>query len=414
MDPGDAAPTTIRLEPEMPSNHAPVPIGRRLLTVTAGAAFGLVLFLGGYATMAQLDGGGTTTGTTVQATEAAGGSANPTTGESGADASTSLSTFPIPTSGPYVLATLENGSFALAGTVPDADTSNRLLAAAEATYPSVQSELAIDAQTGPADWLANSHHVVEILAMATNGVALVSDGQVQLSLQVPTAADADRIELAISERTGLPVAVEFADLSNLAAPTLTVSGIGGQISLGGRVPNDEIKDEPRRAATEAFGQGNVLEQLVVDETVHTSPWMFDPGSLFGPLSKFPELDVRVEGEVLTGYVRGGYAFDPNSADPQPASPEVISFGVDLMNRDPDLILIVEAHTDSDGPDEVNLALSQQRADAVAALFTNAGIDESRITAVGRGETEPLTEDESDAGKARNRRVELQFSSLAGG
>jgi outer membrane protein OmpA-like peptidoglycan-associated protein len=67
---------------------------------------------------------------------------------------------------------------------------------------------------------------------------------------------------------------------------------------------------------------------------------------------------------------------------------------------------IEAHTDSQGNDAANLQLSQQRADAVAQALRAAGVPAARLRAIGRGETDPLTDNGSAAGRARNRRVEI--------
>jgi outer membrane protein OmpA-like peptidoglycan-associated protein len=69
-------------------------------------------------------------------------------------------------------------------------------------------------------------------------------------------------------------------------------------------------------------------------------------------------------------------------------------------------LRVEAHTDDQGPDAANLALSQKRADAVKKALVDAGIGGSRITAVGRGEAAPVADNATADGRARNRRVEI--------
>ena len=67
---------------------------------------------------------------------------------------------------------------------------------------------------------------------------------------------------------------------------------------------------------------------------------------------------------------------------------------------------VEAHTDSQGADAANLALSQQRADAVRQVLLAAGVPSGRVKAVGKGESDPLTDNGTAEGRARNRRVEM--------
>ncbi len=67
---------------------------------------------------------------------------------------------------------------------------------------------------------------------------------------------------------------------------------------------------------------------------------------------------------------------------------------------------IEAHTDSQGADAANLALSQKRADAVRQALQAQGIPAARLSAMGKGETDPLTGNDSPEGRARNRRVEI--------
>jgi outer membrane protein OmpA-like peptidoglycan-associated protein len=67
---------------------------------------------------------------------------------------------------------------------------------------------------------------------------------------------------------------------------------------------------------------------------------------------------------------------------------------------------VNGYTDSQGDDAANLVLSQQRAEAVRFTLQSAGIASGRLTAVGRGEANPVADNASAAGRARNRRVEI--------
>ena len=70
---------------------------------------------------------------------------------------------------------------------------------------------------------------------------------------------------------------------------------------------------------------------------------------------------------------------------------------------------IEGHTDSQGVDAKNLALSQKRADAVKSYLLRNGIDASRLTATGYGETIPKADNKTSAGRALNRRVEFKLA-----
>ena len=80
--------------------------------------------------------------------------------------------------------------------------------------------------------------------------------------------------------------------------------------------------------------------------------------------------------------------------------------VDLLQTEPDKKIRVEGHTDSRGDAEANLQLSAQRADAVREALISLGVSADRITATGMGEDFPIASNEDEAGRARNRRVDV--------
>lgn len=71
---------------------------------------------------------------------------------------------------------------------------------------------------------------------------------------------------------------------------------------------------------------------------------------------------------------------------------------------------IDGHTDNSGTAEHNQALSLSRAQSVAMVMTQSGFTESRLTAVGRGETSPIADNDSVDGRQRNRRVNIIISS----
>jgi outer membrane protein OmpA-like peptidoglycan-associated protein len=70
---------------------------------------------------------------------------------------------------------------------------------------------------------------------------------------------------------------------------------------------------------------------------------------------------------------------------------------------------VIGHTDSQGSDAYNQALSERRASSVAEYLISQGLAPSKVTSQGRGESEPIADNETDAGRAQNRRVELHLN-----
>ena len=104
----------------------------------------------------------------------------------------------------------------------------------------------------------------------------------------------------------------------------------------------------------------------------------------------------------------GIYFDVDKAFIKPESANTITEIANLLKEDPTLRLEITGHTDNTGGNDHNMKLSKDRANAVvAALVGQHGIDASRLTAQGLGASKPVADNGSEAGKAKNRRVELK-------
>lgn len=98
-------------------------------------------------------------------------------------------------------------------------------------------------------------------------------------------------------------------------------------------------------------------------------------------------------------------FDSNSTNVQEMYQLLLKRAAEFMKKYPGTIATIEGHTDSRGNAEHNLEISQIRADSVKSyLVENLGIDPSRIQAVGYGESRPVADNKTSAGRERNRRV----------
>ncbi len=107
--------------------------------------------------------------------------------------------------------------------------------------------------------------------------------------------------------------------------------------------------------------------------------------------------VSVPSEVL-------FAFDSDAlADGAPAALDRV---VQLIREEPRARVTVEGHTDDQGTDDYNLALSERRARAVAAYLAQKGIGGERLTARGLGKSRPAAANDGEEGRKRNRRVEI--------
>ena len=82
---------------------------------------------------------------------------------------------------------------------------------------------------------------------------------------------------------------------------------------------------------------------------------------------------------------------------------------EVLKNNPDTNINIYGHTDSKGSDEYNLSLSDRRAAAVKSYLASKGIASSRMIPMGVGEKEPIATNDTDAGRAQNRRVEFAIT-----
>lgn len=106
------------------------------------------------------------------------------------------------------------------------------------------------------------------------------------------------------------------------------------------------------------------------------------------------------------FITHGILFDINKSFIKPESMGALNEIVKLMKAHDDLKFEIDGHTDSDGNNDTNMKLSQARAEAVKSKLIDMGIETSRLTAKGFGETKPIDKNDSAEGKANNRRVEF--------
>ncbi len=103
---------------------------------------------------------------------------------------------------------------------------------------------------------------------------------------------------------------------------------------------------------------------------------------------------------------GDVLFDFNRADLKAGARTNLSRLVTFLREQEDRDVLIEGHTDSVGSADYNRSLSQRRAEAVRLFLVDSGISPSRSVARGFGEARPVASNDNDAGRQRNRRVEI--------
>lgn len=102
----------------------------------------------------------------------------------------------------------------------------------------------------------------------------------------------------------------------------------------------------------------------------------------------------------------GTEFEPWQTNPNPGTLRTMYAVAQILRAYPNSRVTLVGHTDNDGTAEQNLALSRARVRRMAALLIRSGIQERRISIDGRGMTQPVADNNSLAGRAKNRRIEL--------
>jgi outer membrane protein OmpA-like peptidoglycan-associated protein len=105
-------------------------------------------------------------------------------------------------------------------------------------------------------------------------------------------------------------------------------------------------------------------------------------------------------------------FDFNKYNLKPEANEKLAMVSGILLSQPDLKIQIEGYTDNIGSDEYNQKLSQERADQVRDYITAHGISASNVTATGFGKADPIADNSTNAGRAKNRRVQLVVSGNA--
>ena len=103
----------------------------------------------------------------------------------------------------------------------------------------------------------------------------------------------------------------------------------------------------------------------------------------------------------------GVTFKAGSAELVPSSLKTLNSAIAGLKRNTKAKVEIEGHTSSEGSDELNQTLSEERAASVRAYMINKGISPDRVTAVGYGSSKPKADNATEAGRKANRRIEIR-------
>ena len=124
------------------------------------------------------------------------------------------------------------------------------------------------------------------------------------------------------------------------------------------------------------------------------------------------VSVTRNGDNIVLNMPNNVTFDSNSANLKPAGANTLT-GVAMVLKEYEKTAVnVVGYTDSTGSKDLNMRLSQQRADSVASALITQGVAANRIRTTGMGPANPIASNSTAEGKAQNRRVEITLSPVS--
>jgi outer membrane protein OmpA-like peptidoglycan-associated protein len=117
--------------------------------------------------------------------------------------------------------------------------------------------------------------------------------------------------------------------------------------------------------------------------------------------------VEREGDELLLTMPAGITFPINSAQIQPQFYSTLDQVAQTLNAYPSTLIDVYGHTDPSGGDAINIPLSKNRAESVAAYLSQRGVNRTRIATQGFGSSQSIADNSTESGRQQNRRVELR-------
>jgi outer membrane protein OmpA-like peptidoglycan-associated protein len=202
------------------------------------------------------------------------------------------------------------------------------------------------------------------------------------------------------------------------------------VELEAKADQSDIKSFPleyrgEKILFELYNQGMVMKYKYVLDDEGISFWLDQAKNLYAtviypprgervaevPAVKEPEKKVEVipkEKEAAKVKELEMILFDFDKYNIKPEYIPVLNHDVEYLKENSDLLVTIEGHTCSMGTEAYNQRLSEKRAKSVYDYMTQEGVNPSRLTTVGYGESRPIADNKTREGRAKNRRVQFQL------
>lgn len=312
-------------------------------------------------------------------------------------------------------ARVEYGMLILRGSLPNETSKAAILQQAQALYGTtpgnIVDELAVDPRVGTVAWANNVAQILPVLGQMRERGSIIIDGRtIVVSGQVGSARDKATVLQTIAPLTQAGLELEDRILAgpimagrSTKAPSPTAPSPKTPAT---KAPVLVAAPSPKAPAPAVLSQkvsvtrppSLVLAQIPKAPSLPVTPSPAVPSlTVASPASLQKKLN-----EILT---RSSIEFESKSSTMTPASLATLDQLTAELRQSPYTGIEIGGHTDKYGEPEYNLQLSQRRADAVRRYFSKHGLS-NQLTAVGYGDSRPLTVRGNRAALQRNRRIEI--------
>ena len=207
---------------------------------------------------------------------------------------------------------------------------------------------------------------------------------------------------------------------------MTIGSLTGCAAMmGGGEERTTSRDKTRKGAMIGAASGAVLGAVIgegeLDEVLASAAIGAGVGAGVGAymdhqeekLARIPGTSVeRVSEDTLLVHFASDVLFEVGSWTLTGESRSTLDQAASVFLDFPKTAIIAQGHTDATGSDSFNQDLSERRAGAVRSYLITSGVDNSRIVALGYGESQPVSSNNTDDGRKKNRRVDLLLKAKA--
>lgn len=347
---------------------------------------------------------------------------------------------------------------------------DRILAAARAAGVTGQIDCTLGLGVPAAEWPDAVERSIGALVDLGGGTLTFSDADVSLiALPETSQDDFDRVtgelETALPDPFSLhAVLPEIADDGAATPEFVATRSPEGQVQLRGRITDDLVRAATESYARSRFGTENVYAAMVLDQglpdgwsvrvltglegltllkqgSLKVQPGLMEITGVTDNSEAKPAIarlfneklgdaqDIRIDvtyveppkvetptgpdpqecvDRINTALADNKITFAPSSASIPAEGLQVIDTIAGVLRECPDVAMEIGGHTDSQGREEMNRSLSQNRADAVLMALVARRILTANLTAMGYGESQPIADNETEEGREANRRIEFRL------